>query len=686
MSDATDTQAWTLHTVSVKTSLAAADWTEVPYLRCTSVTRGAAPTLEQATLLWRFGTLCRQGETALAYVAKLDLRGKFVRVQAPDVEVDWVGYVVKEGYVRDTEETFDPGGGPEQRVSGGEQALVAVSLAYFLGRKLITYSVVYSGNRIERAIGYNTGMGDGRSSAYEPRGNKDSRGIAFAADFDHAEVWTGDAIATDLLTNYQPVDKDGNPAPVVFTLSGDAVDYLSWHKPILRTDGRSVLQALDDLADRRIGLTWWLTYSDLLGVAIVNVGSMATTDVSLPDSAVLPAATVSVALGEDPRLRCTIGRSQERRLGVVVCRGARRRAVCTISTASGNLQPSWKTTEESAYKTALGTDPVANDAYRQAERFHRVYTTFEIPQAWDGTSNNGATAPGGTDYCCPRPAQGSSSFGSGDLEKYNLYGVRLQRTMPIRAGWNYSDATAPVANDPDNLNGEFQQPFGVVDVDGEGTWRFLHRLGEGEGKFRNYSLAMLAGAAGLQIRPHGLPHAAAKNHFDYGGDAGAASKQATEVDYDKMRFTGCVEFDGYCEAQWPTTLPADAPLETHYVYIGNRARYDWLAANTIYDLDGSTLKTVTTGGALRDDRNLCETIAKIAHQWYSIDRAELVVRVSSTDIGGALLDVGDLITTVGSAEAAEIVNAVVSKITFNLEAGQAIIEAGFAELDFEALG
>lgn len=671
-------------------TLAGGEWVHQPHLYCLTLTRGVSPTIDQATLLWHFGTMRRESDVAvdagLAYVAPLEIAGKYIRIEADDYDLRWFGYVLTEEMSRGPEESD---GLEDVRIAYGTQQFGVVGLEWFLGRETIHESIVYHPSdgtqTLQRAIGFNTGMGDGRSLTYEARANRDSASTIFASDPTTAEEWTAEEEVLYLLENHGPRNIDGDPSPAAFWLPDASEPFLSWYKPTVQMEGHSVWQVLNDIIDRRRSLIWWLEVVDL-GAEMeiwVRVTSMEPSDVSLPDSATLPEALSQITLTlNDPEERPLVRKNLSRKYDRVICRGARRRAVFTVSIAAGNLEPSWRSTDETAYRTALGTDAVANDHYREANRFERVYQCFQIPPDWDGTSNDGSGTPGGTAYACPTVPAGSLSIIG--AEPMAMPGLRLLPIMPIKVGYDYADAAVPTARDPDDIYPEYQRPFAFIDID-SGDWRFTHDLGNlsetGGGNLTSYHLRVLNGTPGLQVTPGGkLPHVIASGHFDPNTDG--ASNVTPELAYDDLRCTVCGEWDSYCEGMYPANDPTNAPVQTLYISIGDRARLDWLAQDTVYDIENGTLKTVADGGPLRDDRNLCLQIAQIAYQWYGQERAELTFETlkSSLDV-----EIGDLITTVGTGAALQTVNATVTQLTYDFHSGRVSVNAGFAELDFAGL-
>lgn len=672
------------------------DWTFQPFLRVNELIRGALPTRDQASLEWDVGYQNRQADDVqdsfTDYVGPLDLYDSFVRIVVPAHGVEWYGYCPFVQGDRGPEETF----GGAQRVLVGQQGFMAVGLGWFLERETVNFSIVKGTPdlRIERGIGFNTGFGRRRSATYEKRENMDAGGLVFAKTPTGAALWTATKAVRYLLNQHGPKSTTPAHSPCEFKLSGDADPYLDWFKPTLETEGRSVWQLLNEIINPKRGLVGWIYVDrgearDLFDVYL-NVSSMATADIALPGGATLPEAQVLYDYGAaDAReLSVQIQQDRARYFDQVVCRGARKRAVMTLSFKSENLVKSWDSAEETYYKVAAAVpDAQTNDLFRLSNRMERVYQMFHVPDTWNGASNDGSGPPDPSKYSCPKIAQGSGSIVG--LEPIAMPGLRLLRTLPTKVGWDYDNATAPVNRDPSGLEPEHQRPFGVVDV-GNGKWRFIDKLTSTKekaatGNFKTaYHVRVLDTVAGIQLSPgSGMPHCLAKGHFVPA--SASPTQMLPEVDYENMRFTVGGEWDAYCEGVWPldlSGLPVTRPVQRLYVSIGNRARHDWLAEGTIYDVQNGVLKTVTTGGALRDDRTLCAQVARIAFDWYSQDRNALTMTTVGETLG---VHIGDLVLSIGTAEAQQPVNSIVSQIHHDFKNGQAIANCGFVELDFRAL-
>jgi hypothetical protein len=661
-------------------------WTEAPHLICNSLTIGVSPTIDQAALTWHYGTMARahndSPDASMDYVAPLNLDGKYVRIEVPAKSITWYGYVLKSKIVRGPQETV----GPDDRLKYGTQSFVAVGLEWFLDREKVNFSIVATDVRIERAIGFNCGFGTGRGLAYEDRANKESGASQFAADPTAAVLWDGESAVNYLLAKHQPKNAGGAPSPLFYFLGGGTDVYLDWFHPTIQTEGKTVYAVLNEIISKNRGLVWWIEVVEFFGelTAFIRVDSMSTGAIALPGGATLPANSNPTTLTDIDKITdgIVVTKDLARHYDAVIVRGARRRAVFTVSWISENLVEGWRSADEIDYRTALGADPSANDRYREANKFERVYQVFTIPTDWNGASNDGGSVPGSTDYACPKLAQGATSIVG--AEPMNMPGLRLLSSLPTKVSYDYADATAPIARDPSTMSPEFQKPFGVINI-GEGKFRFIHKLStteeDGQTGFDSYHLNIVEGTTGLQITGQSkLPHTLAKFTFD--PEVDGASNVLPEFDYRELRFTVAAEWDAWCEGKYPLAVPANAPVQTLYISIGDRARHDWLAEGTIYDVEGDTLKTVATGGALRDDRELCVQVAQIAHQWYGVDRSELALDLRRIDLPA---NRGDLITSIGSGDVTTAVNAIVSQITFNFDVQTTNLLANFAELDFAGL-
>ena len=686
-------EAWVPYTVSTKATWAD-PWTAQPNLICQQLKRAVMPTIDTAQLFWRVGRVLQPGTSVFADFDPLALVGSYVRIEIPSLSVEWIGYVANEGNNRAADR--DEAG--SRVISLQDQQFTAVGLEWFLDRSQMDSSVFYKSateqDRIQRPVGYNTGLGDGRSISYEDRGNKDTRLSdnlpVFAQDPDHSEPWNALQAVENLLAYHAPKNQAGDPSPIEFSTIAVSPAYLEWYFPTVRTENRTVLDVLNQIIDRRRGLVWWFEYNTLADEMHLQVSSSLASSILLPGGETIPAAAATTPYNFDQDIAvnsATVRGDGSQRYDRVRVRGARRRSVMTVSISDNNLEPNWQVAAETAYKTAEGTDADKNDRFRRANQFDRVYQAFRIPSTWDGKVGDGQ---GGTkDFASPLLPPGSTSVIDG--EPFNLHGMRLLRTMPLKAGFSYASAISPTSNLPANTKPEFLQPFCLAKHDTK--FVFLDRAAShidedtsASAKLKySYGLRPLAGEPGFEIKPGGgLPHALAVNHFDTGTPG--ASNVTPELDYEDLLFTVCAEWDSYCEGNWPTALPTAEPVQQLLISLpGNRYRLDWLAKNTVYDInDQGVPLTVGDGGPVQDDRRILEDLARLAYDWYQQPRASLGIDFKNVQQPVAL---GTLITTIGTPgdPTEQTINATLSQITIQPEVGQSSLSAGFAELDFRGL-
>lgn len=671
-------------------------WALHPHMICTKLAMAAMPTIDSASLSWRSGEMQQLDSNTNVTVNALDLVGSYVRIEAAELNIDWVGYIVTEGDSRHAD--HDVGG--ERKTFWRDQAFTAVGIEWFLTRVQVSSTAYYDNGGdpeyVQRPVGFNTGFGDGRSTAIAARGNKDTRDDLFAKDPDHAEDWDALQVVDHLLKHHGPVDQGGDFAPLEFaTHDSEADDYLKWYKPVVRTEGRTVFDLLNQVIDHQRGLVWWIELDQAVPLANqqfdIKISSSLAASISIPGGGTIPAAVTSLPYNFDQDIhvnQSSTNQDESQRYDRIKYRGARRTTTMTNSVADGNTEKSWKAEVETDYKAAEGVNADKNDRYRRANKFQRVYQAFRIPASWDGKAGDGQGSE--KKFVSPLLPPGSTSIIDG--EPFNIHGMRLLRTMPIKAGFDYDDATNPVSNLPENTKPENLQPFALAKHDSK--FVFLDRSAghidetESESKQLKTSAVLTPSPTepGFTLRVgSNLPHALAKGHFDTGEPAGTASKVTPEIDYEDMLFTICCEWDSYCEGSWPTAVPSAVPVQELVVYVGDRYRLDWLAKHTVYDIDNQGVpQTVTTGGPLQDDRRILEDLARLAFNWYQQPRSTLDISFSNLQ---QPIELGTLITTIGTPgdPTEQTINATVTQIVHDLENGKTTMTAGYAELDFGGL-
>lgn len=704
--------------VAVKDSLADGDWEDVPHLYCDSLTR-RVNAYDEASLSYEFGASFKQPDSGFQVVRPLDLLGKFVRIRPYFAKVgedeyyawEWVGYVTGETTVRGP--AVDANGARE--LTGRGQKMLAVGLEYFLDRRNIDTAPVWNAvtgqvDIIKRPLVFNNGTTTQHKTDVDRRANREQfRSEWVSNSTDPPELWRGIDIVENLIA-YQAASF---PVPLDFTSNG-----LSAITPTIDTANKTTFEVLNELCHVARGFTWWLEYEDFLHKAFLRIDTTTRDPLDLPGSGkTLPANEQQIELDFD-ELRSVgdviVSRNMSGKYGQVIARGARQTSTFTVGYADETLTKDWTTDEEDAYKTAAaGEDGYAaledeekakaNDAFRAQDRFNRVYGAFRIPLDWNGRSGDGSLA------VVPAPALPIFSSSGSVLGEsaMTISGMRLLNQTNLKAGWNYTDPSAPVSVTPEGTEPEMLRPFALLQVgeipadsgpppvEAQPRFQYCHSLTrsqttktEAEPPIKtNYHLAMQDSNLGILLRAtHGLNHTMADGVFD--ADA-YPSRKPTEVDYRTLRATIAAEADAYCEGAYPTVniVPEDEIL---VIQLSDNYRLDYIAPKTIFAVENGVPLT-SDGGFLRDDRKLLEDVAKLAFTWYATERKQLTVSTRyilrhSTSFRGLSVMLGDLITTIGGDEALLPINTVVGQVAYDFLAGTTTFSTIGEALEIGAFG
>jgi hypothetical protein len=184
---------------------------------------------------------------------------------------------------------------------------------------------------------------------------------------------------------------------------------------------------------------------------------------------------------------------------------------------------------------------------------------------------------------------------------------------------------------------------------------------------------------GIVLDASKLQHAAALNHWT----SAEPSSLEPQVDYDTLRITTTLEADTYAEGSYPADedLPANTALQKLVLYVGDNYRLDFLAENTVVGLDNGE-PVLTNGGVLRDDRPNLNDIARVAHEWYQLDRLPITVNFRQVR---NIFRLGMMITQIGEGTTSETVNTVVSVLSYDFKNGMTTIKTNDEDLDLKAL-
>jgi len=692
----------------------AGDWQSQDKLYASQL-RLIANGIDEAILLYQLGDLIQEGDTQFTQYSPQDLVGKYVRVTIPQdtaADIVWIGYILQPQIER--EGVKDAGG---NKLQGRFQRFLAVGLEYFLNRKQVFDSVVRVDDdpdyvRIERPMVFNGGASVSLDSASDRRGNRATTVGAdgvyhFADDPTTADEWTAEDIIVHLLEYYTPRDSNDAPSPTTFELDiAPIIDALDQYAPEVRTENMTVFEILNTICSPQRGLQWWAEtfWTDAnTHLCRINIQTHATAAVSLPGGGTFPANDNQQTVDfdqQDSVVFHVLKSLKHRTYHRFMARGARMTTTCTIGRGDETIDTDWTAATETSLKAGASGDTAAvpayaglstekkgkrNDAYRKSEQFYRVYCAYRIPTDWDGKTGDGDDV-GLVDFAMPIIVASSGSVIGG--LPLSIHGLRLLNRLRIKQGWGYEDVDSPTSTSPTASQAEYAPPFAFVAVS-PSKYQFTHSLNDGDmavdnpvsSKFTvSYGLRMQTEVPGFVLLPGGSPnHGLALNHWT----SAEPTNTDPQVDYDTLRATVCIEADAYAEAvAEPLALPANTPIETLYIHMGDNYRLDYMPANTVYDIINGEPVVTTFGGRLRDDRLKLQDIAELAFEWYSVDRQSMVVTFSDILNVFAL---GMMITTAGAGATEETLNTVVSRITYDLVRMGMTIETSDDTLDVRSL-
>jgi hypothetical protein len=381
--------------VLVQTAIAFGTWTTHPDLEVEHDSDGAGQVLGEAVLRQRFGRIAQPGK-AIATVNRLDLSGRWVRIlhagAGSDVTVDGVDYGavwhgVIQGHVR-SERGADGG------VYYGDTSYQAAGIAVILAQ-----SPCLAG--LERRVdsgGSDTYIDPG----YLPPFNRMPGGDRSAATttYDGATVyahdratpgnkWTAADVIRHLLALFGRPSVPLFTAPIIGALPApvgtltwnliDVQDCLSYEPVDLDLNGRSVLDAINELINPRRGLTWTVVVGPSVASIQVwpTVGSAYTSGTyTLPASAHIWTPDLSAVQADD----LVITEDDSGTADVIEIIGARPWVALTAhydGTSTQALAKGWTSAEETSWN---GATPNATSEL--------VWRSWSLAPGWNCTQYN----------------------------------------------------------------------------------------------------------------------------------------------------------------------------------------------------------------------------------------------------------------------------------------------------------
>jgi len=712
-------RSYPVHQVSVRDAWAD-DWSPVPYLYCNGFTASAAPEIPAAEFEYRFGDGQRAGLDGRAEYSPAELGGKFVKIETTGLP-NWYGFITepsteREGAIEVAEVKKGDGSteAAAHRLLTGVEHYTAFGLEYLLDRVPILESKVDDGEggvkTIGRAIAFNAG--DGFGSRSRPIGGNMTTTLGpdgvtlFASSLTAASSaeWNAGLIVAYLLNYFSPKNSAGEVS-VPFQLDySTAYDSLKWSAPMVAAEGRTVLDILNQLINRKRGLGWNIEIDEPANEVKIVVFTFATQDVELPSGQKLKANKNQGSLDidlDDAVDAFELRRSETDRFDQVVVRGARRGSVLTLSKEDGTIDADWSSDLESNYELGASTsaaytaaagdasiEAALNTDARKRDEVARVFSWFALAQDFSGDVGDGEAGA----FYRAFPTLDSNGDPTATGSEFWRPGLRFESYLPFLEGHDYSGskiADGTVAdNNPAGSSPEFLEPFVVFEV-ASNRWVHSEHMGEAadsgdSDREQTWSanVSTRKDDAGLIVKVvGGHQHYLASADFDE--LSGESFETEQFVNWREMIAVVYVLSDDHVEARYP----ADADVATvdvlrQLVLTVEDAHLDYCPEDTVVAVShGSTLTRTTEAGFVRDDRERLDDIARAAWEWHGSSR--VAINVSKRGLSADFI-VGHLITTIGGDETEETVNSVITKVEFDLVNDRLEFSTSFANLDFEA--
>ena len=602
-------------------------WTAQPNLTCVECQWTAAPDFNSAILIWKTGAVIVPGNTTPTTFGAFVGRGYFVKIDwvCDDASLlRWVGYVDASTWPT---EAF----GDQQITCYGLEralALTPIADAVWLDESVSPAEVKRTGEPVDFNL-------PERNRAFTPVSGTLH---AFAAEVPTGaplpRSWSSRQILEYLLTYHLPTNTWG-----VSTIPW-AINQLTqlpdWDAPAIETRNRTVWDVITDLvsANQQLGLTFgsdgttaYLRVFSHLASALDIDGQIRLANPNQHTIVFAPDAYTEAEFADR-------GGGYDQ----VICRGARRISITTLSVPAGDLVPDWTDDQQTEYETGALNElqypfwnkserRARNDQVRAKPELNHVYTRFRLADLQDWATSYGLQ---GAFPDNPTPRR-----------------VRILDTLPISKTEPWHGAI-----DTDWYDGHIGRPALVVvakpDFPGESIDLTRSRSGEavGIGEWPNDFLATVeALGTSLQLHLSGAP-----NHAIAGADFTPLAEDTTDyggLDYLTLAITVAIEEDRFCQAAYPVTAPAANIVRRLLVECGESYQQIYVVpVTTVAGLDPGGIALESEGGYLRDDTAKLAALAQVIAAGATLTRKQVSWR-SRRRI--SVIAVGDLVTSAGGA-------------------------------------
>jgi hypothetical protein len=674
-----------------------ADWIRVDHVRVDSVTVASNPQINGATLSMNFGMIQEYGEITQSHVPAVNLEQKFIKIEISSSngetpEKVFVFICTEQSDLDEGVRKFGTGPGA-QYIRTGKRFYTCLGVEHLLEKQIVLESAVEKPSSgfwvVHRGITFNEPHQRGNADGETVTGNRSTLPLTvragrtvhiFPKNLDNAARWSSLDIAEYLLAFYSPVSED-LAQRVEFVLDYSFEFALTWYEtPVLPTEGRSVLSLLNQIFDRRRGVSFRTDYdadNDQMVLVLFTFNSSA---ITYGDDE-LPANTDQGELDTDSASdieNLLISSETMGKVNQVIVRGERAVTVCTLSYADSTITSYWNSNLDAEYLVAGEDEPgfgtldqdeqeMCRAAARSQERFAKVYRDYGLPPAWAGKVKDGEAGAENPHF--------PDLFGDGTASTLNFWlaGMRVEPHLPLRTDsnytgdaivdgvenittegqpWEYLPIFAAAKTSINLLPSDVQSDVSASDFDYDGRW--LNLIEWDKNPALEYAPNLYAITArplqespGVSLRVQGAPQyvlsggGGLQGVLDYYGYA--------KIDPQYLVITVSMPVDCFCEAKYPASVSGSALVQRVLINARQRARLIYVCPGTVVDVkDGDLVRS--TGGYLRDDRARLESLARFAYRWYNTPRKAISFTINRIILNQEIR-VGRMITQIGGGGA-----------------------------------
>ncbi len=645
--------------------------------------------MPSASFILKYGRVLNQGSLSWQTQSKLAIAGWYVKVEhdCADGTITWVGFI---------DQIADEQGGMAVGVPTGTQKFVALSMAQLLAYEYMTRSKWHD-ERVDEirwsggAISFNQEGKPNRSDSdspagadsplFAPRAPKNWDGEPFIAP----KFWSSRDIANYLINYAVPLDSS-EEKKVKFRLDNVAA-IPDWDRPVIDTEGKSVLAILEELINPSKLLQLSVTHDESTSPhsVVLRVNSLSHTELSLPDSKTHPANTntcqIIAAASHDTNV--VVQGSISSIVNQVVVRGAKRETMYTgaISTADTFLLPGWNTTELSEYNNAASAEAGysaastsqkrhMNQVVRGRHKLNDVFKTFVL---------NPSYLLDGADIL----------FRDEDGERYIPWwnDVTVSPTLPLKEGLAYDEAGITTAKHEATV--ELRTPFVVFQRPGSSPASYLQaeKMADGTDPIFACQVGLAKDNAGITLDVLGH-HQHAIAHDTFVPLPVDDTERLGEWDYSACWVTVSLNEDRFAEYKFPpddSVSSASDAIRKKVFYAGDGYKRTAVVFGAFVEIDtDGSLKSIDVSNlqgsspnyTLVDDTDKLEAIGKIAASWYLVPR-QIVRLISSRP--SAEIAVGQLVTTINSGTPhSATINTVITEIRLSTPLDAELSPASFS--------